>query len=90
MKWPFDKYHWFDVARRDAAEGWILHAAKLAAYEAWCIENMGNRRLNGPWVILDSNDRPLHPNRSYNVQNFFSIGIEDPELAVLFRLKFNK
>ncbi len=88
----FSKYHWFTTRRKSDDESWREHAANLAAYVEWCEKNIGIR--TGPipthkWIIVDKDGKSLPTNRSYNVQTFFGLGIEDSELAMLFRLKFN-
>ena len=84
----FDRYHWFKTRRKDDAEGWVEHAANLAKYYEWCEKNIGHRAAD-KWVIVDRDGQALPPGRSYNVQTFIGLGIEDSELAMLFRLQFN-
>jgi hypothetical protein len=84
----FERYHWFKTIRKDSSEGWVEHAANLKQYHDWCVKNIGHRAAC-KWVIIDSHGKALPPGRSYNVQTFHALGIEDSELAMLFRLKFN-
>jgi hypothetical protein len=88
-----EKYHWFNAARpgSDFTEnvGWLNHAVRTKERIDWLTRNCGPRTASATWVMVDSNTKLIPWSRSYNLQTLLLIGIQDSELAMLFRLKFN-